>query len=252
MLKRNGRRRKDSRACRTGLPQPRGGLSGLRHGAAAMRLLFLLCAAALCAAALPAGAEPLVLGRFSAGDLEGWQLRHFEGETRYRIAAAGGVRVLEAESAAGASSLYLERSIDLAARPMLEWRWRVEAPLAVPDERARAGDDFAARVYAVAPGGGLFGLPIAICYVWSARAPVGADWPNPFTSRVRMVAVESGPAHAGAWRGYRRNLREDFRRLFGREVDELEGVAVMTDTDNSRQHARAWFGDILLRREGGG
>ena len=134
---------------------------------------------------------------------------------------------------------------------MLEWRWRIEAPVAVADERVKAGDDFAARVYVVAPGEGPFALPIAISYVWSGNAPVGADWPNPFTSKVRMVAVESGPARAGAWRSYRRNLRQDFRRLFGREVDRLEGVAVMTDSDNSRQRARAWYGDILLREEGG-
>ncbi len=208
--------------------------------------------AALLLAALPVRAEPLVLGRFSAGETEGWQVRHFEGETRYRIVDAGPGKVLEAVSDAGASSLYLERGIDLAARPVLEWRWRVEAPLRVPDERVKAGDDFAARVYVVAPGEGLFALPIAISYVWSASAPVGADWPNPFTAKVRMVAVESGPAHAGEWRSYRRNLREDFRRLFGREVGELEGVAVMTDADNSRQRARAWYGDILLRKEGGG
>ena len=216
-----------------------------------MTLRLALFAAALFAA-LPLRAEPLVLGRFSAGDTEGWQVRHFEGETRYRIVEAGGTKALEAESVAGASSLYLEREIDLAERPVLEWRWRVEAPLAVADERVKAGDDFAARVYVVAPGEGLFALPIAISYVWSGRAPVGADWPNPFTSKVRMVAVESGPAHAGAWRSYRRNLREDFRRLFGREVDRLEGIAVMTDADNSRQHARAWYGDIVLRAEGGG
>ena len=214
-------------------------------------MLRLALFIAMLAAALPVRAEPLVLGRFSSGDLEGWQVRDFEGETRYRIVEAGGVGVLEAESAAGASSLYLERDIDLAARPVLEWRWRVEAPLSVPDERVKAGDDFAARVYVVAPGEGLFALPVAISYVWSGSGPVGADWPNPFTSKVRMVAVESGPAHAGVWRSYRRNVREDFRRLFGREVDELEGVAVMTDADNSRQRARAWYGDILLRAEGG-
>ena len=207
--------------------------------------------AAVLFATLPLRAEPLVLGRFSSGDTEGWELRHFEGETRYRIVEAGGSRVLEAQSEAAASSLYLERGIDLAARPVLEWRWRVEAPLSVPDERVKAGDDFAARVYVVAPGEGMFALPIAISYVWAGRAPVGADWPNPFTSKVRMVAVESGPARAGAWRSYRRNVREDFRRLFGRDVDRLEGVAVMTDADNSGQRARAWYGDIVLRAEGG-
>ena len=213
-------------------------------------LRFALLAAVLLAA-LPLRAEPLVLGRFSASDTEGWQLRHFEGETRYRIVEDGGTRVLEAESDGAASSFYLEREIDLAARPVLEWRWRVEAPLRVPDERVRAGDDFAARVYVVAPGEGLFALPVAISYVWSGSAPVGADWPNPFTSKVRMVAVESGTAHAGEWRSHRRNVREDFRRLFSREVGELEGVAVMTDADNSRQRARAWYGDIVLREEGG-
>ncbi len=213
-------------------------------------LRFALLAAVLLAA-LPLRAEPLVLGRFSAGDTEGWQLRHFEGETRYRIVEDGGTRVLEAESDGAASSFYLEREIDLTARPVLEWRWRVEAPLRVPDERVRAGDDFAARVYVVAPGEGLFALPVAISYVWSGSAPVGADWPNPFTSKVRMVAVESGTARAGEWRSHRRNLREDFRRLFGREVDRLEGVAVMTDADNSRQRARARYGDIVLREEGG-
>ena len=250
MLKGNTAGRKDPDAGGTALPQPRDGGRGLHYGGAAMLRPALF--ALLLFAAAPALAEPLALGRFSVGDLEGWQVRHFEGETRYRIVEDEAGKALEAVSDAGASSLYLERGIDLAARPVLEWRWRVEAPLSVADERVKAGDDFAARVYVVAPGEGLFALPIAISYVWSASASVGADWPNPFTSKVRMVAVESGPAHAGEWRSYRRNLREDFRRLFGREVGELEGVAVMTDADNSRQRARAWYGDILLRAEGGG
>ncbi len=216
-----------------------------------MVLRLALAAAAILLTTAPLRAEPLTLGHFSSGDTKGWELRHFEGETRYRIVEDEGTMVLEAESEAGASSLYLEREIDLAARPMLEWRWKIEAPLAVADERVKEGDDFAARVYVVAPGEGLFGLPTAISYVWSGSAPVGADWPNPFTSKVRMVVVESGPAGAGEWRRYRRDVREDFRRLFGLEVDELEGVAVMTDSDNSRQQARAWYGDILLRAKDG-
>ena len=97
--------------------------AGLRYGGRAMTLRSLLLAAALLAA-LPLRAEPLALGRFSAGETAGWQLRHFEGETRYRIVETGGRKALEAESEAGASSFYLEREFDLAARPVLEWRWR--------------------------------------------------------------------------------------------------------------------------------
>ena len=200
-------------------------------------------------AALPALAGPQVLGRFSAGDTAGWQVREFEGETRYRIVEQDGRRVLEADSAGTASSFYLEREIELSETPVLEWRWRIEKTPGVPDERIKDGDDFAARVYVVAPGEGLFGLPIAISYVWAGNAPVGDAWPNPFTSKVMMLALDSGDGEAGAWRTHKRNVAADFLRLFGRKVDRLEGVAVMTDSDNSRGRARAWYGDIVLRPE---
>ena len=98
----------------------------------------------------------------------------------------------------------------------------------------------------VAPGEGLFGLPLSISYVWAGRAKVGEFWPNPFTSRVMMFALDSGDASAGAWRTHRRDVRADFLRLFGRKVDRLEGVAIMTDSDNSGLKARAWYGDIVV------
>ena len=204
---------------------------------------------ALSLAAPLARAEPQVPGRFSAGDIAGWKMRVFEGETRYRIVELDGRRVLEADSVSSASSFYLEREFDLAETPVLEWRWRIEKTPGVANERVKEGDDFAARVYAVAPGRGIFGLPVAICYVWAGRARAGDAWPNPFTSKVMMFALDSGDANAGAWRTHRRNVRADFRRLFGRDVDRLEGIAVMTDSDNSRRRARAWYGDIVLHPE---
>ena len=199
--------------------------------------------------AVPVRAEPLVLTWPSPDDSGDWEEEEFEGETRYRVVELDGRRVLEAESVATASSLYLEREIDLTATPVLEWRWRIEKPLSLPDERIKDGDDFAARVYAVAPGEGWFSLPIAINYVWAGEAQVGDAWPNPFTSNVMMVAVDSGDADAGTWRSHRRDVRADFLRFFGREVDELEGIAVMTDSDNSGLNARAWYGEMALHPE---
>ena len=192
-----------------------------------------------------AGAE-LMVGRFSTGDLAGWKVREFEGRTRYEIAdnPDGDGRVLAARSAGAASALYREREIDLTATPILSWRWRVESPLPVADERIRRGDDFAARVYVVSEGFGLLGLPLGITYVW-ANAPVGEAWPNPFTSRAVMVVVDSGPG--GEWRQHERDVREDFRRYHGKDVKRLDGVAVMTDTDNSGTEGRAWYGDLSFR-----
>ena len=208
-------------------------------------------AAALLAASLlavgPAAGETSV-GRFSAGDLAGWEEREFEGRTRYAIAddPDGGGRVLGATSESAASALYLERRIDLDETPILSWRWRVEAPLPIADERVKGGDDFAARVYVVSRGFGLLRRPLAITYVW-ANAPVGAAWPNPFTSRAAMVVVDSGPG--GEWRHHERNVREDFRKYHGKEVKRLDGVAVMTDTDNSGTAGRAWYGDLSFRED---
>ena len=209
-----------------------------------MRCVPIMLAAML--AVVPASAEPLPLGRFSSGDIDGWKVREFEGRTRYRIVELDGRRVLEADSVSSASSLYLEKEIDLTATPILEWSWRIEKPPGVTNERTRDGDDFAARVYVVAPGEGLFGSPFSISYVWAGQAKVGEFWPNPFTSKVTMFALDSGAGSAGVWRSHRRDVRADFLRLFGRKVDRLEGVAIMTDSDNSGLKARAWYGDIAL------
>ena len=99
------------------------------------RCVFIVFAAVLIS--LPAVADPLVLGRFSAGDIDGWQVREFEGHTRYRIVEIEGRKVLEADSDSSASSLYLEREIDLSETPVLEWSWRVEKPPGVTDERTK-------------------------------------------------------------------------------------------------------------------
>ena len=210
----------------------------LRAGAAALLAATLLASGS-------AGSETTV-GRFSAGDLAGWKEREFKGRSRYEIAhdPDGTGRVLAAASESAASALYLERRIDLAETPWLAWRWKVEAPLPIADERSKRGDDFAARVYVVSRGFGLLRRPLAITYVW-ASAPVGSSWPNPFTSRAVMVVVDSGPG--GEWRHHERNVRADFRRYHGKDVKRLDGVAVMTDTDNSDTQGRAWYGDLSFR-----
>ena len=192
-------------------------------------------------------AQEIVLGRFSAGDLTGWQPKSFEGETRYRLIKDGeGATVLEAVSKAAASGLVLERKIDLTKTPVLIWRWRIERPVDPPDELSKEGDDFAVRVYFLAPGAGWLSFPDSVVYVWASRQPEGSAWPNPYTKKAHMVAVDSGAKHAGQWRTHRRNMREDFRRYFGRDITEITHIAIMTDTDNSKLSARGWYGDIRV------
>jgi hypothetical protein len=85
-----------------------------------------------------------------------------------------------------------------------------------------------------------------LMYVWDSRAEVGSLIVNPRTDRVRKIVLDSGPEGLKRWRDHRRNLAEDFRKAFGEEPGTLVGIAVMTDGDNTRSMAQAWYGAIEL------
>ena len=82
--------------------------------------------------------------------------------------------------------------------------------------------------------------------VWSSSQPAGATWNNAFTSNARVMALRSGTKDAGRWASEKRDIRADFRQLFGEAIDAIDAVALMTDTDNSGQSATAWYGDIYF------
>ena len=198
------------------------------------------------AISLPGGAAgPLEAARFSAGSLDGWVAKQFKGETAYALRDGA----LCAESRAAGSGMYRELPVDLGATPILRWSWRLERLPASGDERSKRGDDYAARVYVVFSGGAFFWRTRAINYVWSANQPVGASWPNAFTGNAQMLAIESGAARAGDWVSEQRDVRADYRRLFGEDVARADAVAIMTDTDNGGGEAAACYGDIWFGSE---
>lgn len=213
-----------------------------------MRLAFPFLAALLFCAG-PARAETLQVGSFSSGDLSGWEVKSFKGETRYELVRDGGVTVLQASADGTASGRFRKIRVDLAKTPVLRWRWKVEAPYRGNDEDARAGDDFPVRIYVVVERGPLGLRSRALNYVWASGKPVGARWPNPFTSQAMMLAVDSGDARAGSWVSHQRNVRDDLRAAFGEDFTGIDAVAVMTDGDNGARQGRAWYGDISFSSE---
>lgn len=86
-----------------------------------------------------------------------------------------------------------------------------------------------------------------LMYVWDARAAVESVVVSRRSDRIRKIVVESGPVHVRRWRSYKRDVAADFRRAFGEEPGALIGVALMTDADNTRSQAEAWYGEVLLR-----
>ena len=190
----------------------------------------------------------------------------------FALVEDGGETVLRVRSESAAGAAAHAAHADLARRPILSWRWKVDRVVERADLAAKAGDDFAARVYVffqvpardlpladrirLAIARLLHGdeLPsTAICYVWDNRHPVGTTAWSPYTDRVRMVVVESGAGRVGRWAAERRDIAADYRAAFGASAPlaPVSGIALGNDTDQTGEAVTAWFGDVVLQ-EGGG
>lgn len=192
----------------------------------------------------------LPIGEFSRNSLAGWEHKSFKGETQYRLQTIDGVTVLSADSHAAGSGLFKEQTIDLEQTPFLNWSWRVGKRLPGLNEQSKAGDDYAARVYVVVKGGLAFWQTKAINYVWASNSQKDAVWPNAFAGEHAMMLALRGPeASLNVWQTEKRNVRDDFKRLFAEDIHNIDAVAIMTDTDNAGGDVSAIYGDIWFSKE---
>ena len=183
------------------------------------------------------------------GDIAGWEEKSFIGKTSYETYQLEERSVVRATSRASASGLFLKLRIDLDKTPFLYWTWRVDGTLGDIDERTKAGDDYSARVYVIRSDPVFLWRTRAVNYVWASARAVGETWPNAYTDRAQHVAVRSGDTQAGQWVAERRDVRADFRELFGESVRYVDAIAIMTDTDNTGGTAVAYYGDITFSSE---
>ena len=225
------------------------------------------------ALAIDAPGPGLIIGDFAAAPAgalpDGWEPLIFRGiaaQTRYAPVTDPLLgQVVMATSKASASALVRKIVVDAGAFPMLRWQWKIDNLIARSDVTRREGDDYPARIYvsfrydparasfvdrarygALKLLYGEYPPHSGLNYVWDGKAPIGTVVPNPHTSRVSMIVVESGPGHLHEWRTYERNIVDDYRRAFGTEPPPISGIAIMTDTDNTGESAKAWYGNISL------
>jgi hypothetical protein len=191
-------------------------------------------------------AETRMVGEFSATKLNGWQEKVFDGNTTYQPSESTITPSLKAISNNSASGLFREIKIDLEKTPYLNWSWKIENVLNNQQEQSKQGDDYPARVYIVFSGGLFFWQTRALNYVWSSHQPVNTHWPNAYTGNAQMIAVEGGDEHVGEWRHEKRNVMEDYKKVFGKLPKEADAIAIMTDTDNTGQRAVSYYGDLYL------
>ena len=187
-------------------------------------------------------------------------------KTEYDLVRDSTGTVVRARSDGGAAGLGTETRIDLTEYPILEWRWKVDSVVQDGNARTKEGDDYPARLYVTFDYEELgFGDKVklvalralgydeiptrALNYIWANRVERGAVLENAYTDWVMMVAVQSGAARTGEWVTERRNVLQDYREAFGGDPPPVNGVAIMTDTDNTNGTATAYYGDILFRTD---
>ena len=191
-----------------------------------------------------------VIGDFSSGQMIGWKEESFSGNTEYLIVEQMGLPVLQASSRASASGLTMKKRIDLWQYPYLNWSWMIENRLPARDHQTKEGDDYPVRIYLIIDGGLRFWNSKAINYVWSHSLSKGSAWPNAYAgNNVVMIAVRDGGDDPKRWYTEKRNVLLDLQKYVGPEVRYIDGVALMTDTDDTSSFVNSFYGDIYFTSE---
>ncbi len=177
----------------------------------------------------------------------GWQKQRWGSPTYdFTVIENEGHKVLQLKSAGDSSNISREikGKVDLTATPILEWSWKVVALPAGADSRRKETDDQAAQLYVTWPRFPEAVRSRIIGYIWDTTAPAGSVIKSQKTGTVTYVVLRSGTADLGKWVTERRNVREDFKRIYGEEPDAPSILSVGIDSDDVKGSAESYMGPI--------
>jgi hypothetical protein len=160
-----------------------------------------------------------------------------------------GHRVLHLKSKIESSAIRrdIRGRVNLKETPILEWSWKAITLPKNGDCRKKATDDQAAQLYIVWPRFPEAVRSQIIGYIWDSTAPAGSIVKSEKTSTVTYVVMRSGTAEAGKWITERRNVVEDYQKIYGAQPDNPGYISVAIDSDDTVSSAESVFGAIRFR-----
>ena len=194
-------------------------------------------------------ADELNVFDFTENELSELQVRKVRGadnKTIYSVGSNENGNFLKSVADNAASGLGKEIKIDLNRTPFINITWKVEKDLSGIKENTKKGHDFAARVFVIKKTGATPLSNRAINYVFSSNNEVGTNYPSPYTKKSIDNVLASTKNNLNEWITVKANVKEDFKRLHDLDVDELDGLAIMSDTDNSKMKSIAYFQNIYF------
>ena len=194
-------------------------------------------------------AEKVIVFNFTEEELKTLKVKKVKGETTWNLGSNENGNFIRAQSKGKGSGLGKEIQIDLLKTPFINITWKVEKDLSGITENSKKGHDYAARVFVIKKTGSTALSNRAINYVFSSNNEVGKNWPSPYTKKSIDYVLSSTKRNLNNWVTVKANVKEDFMKLHGIEVLDLSGVAIMTDTDNSKLKAISFYQNIYFSSE---
>ena len=197
----------------------------------------------------PSSAKNIVVFNFTSEELSTLKVRKVRGadnKTIYSVGSNENGNFLKADAKNAASGLGKEIKINLNETPFINITWKVQKDLPGIKENTKKGHDFAGRVFVIKKTGATPLSNRAINYVFSSNSDLGENWPSPFTKKSIDNVLSTTKKNFNEWVTVKANVKKDFKKFHNIVVDELDGVAIMTDTDNSEMTAITYYQNIFF------
>ena len=179
-------------------------------------------------------------------ELDVRKVRGADNKTEYSVGSNKNGNYLKAVADNAASGLGKKVIIDLNKTPIINITWKVEKDLEGIKENTKKGHDFAARVFAIKKTGATPLSNRAINYVFSSNNKVGENFPSPYTKKSIDNVLATTQKNLNEWVTVKANVKDDFKRFHNLDVDQLDGLAIMSDTDNSKMKAITYYQNIYF------
>ena len=193
--------------------------------------------------------ETVKVFEFTEKELSALEIRKVRGadnKTYYTVGSNENGNYLKAVADNAASGLGKEIKIDLNKTPFINITWKIEKDLRGIKENTKKGHDYAARVFAIKKTGATPLSNRAINYVFSSNSEVGENRPSPYTKKSIDNVLATTKDNLNEWVTVKANVKEDFKKFHDLDVNELDGLAIMADTDNSKMKSISYFQNIYF------
>ena len=200
----------------------------------------------------PIKADNIKIFEFTESELSKLEVRKVRGadnKTLYSIGSDENGEFLKAVADNSASGLGKKVNINLNKTPIINISWKVEKDLAGIKENTKKAHDYAARVFVIKKTGATILSNRAINYVFSSNNEIGFNAPSPYTKKSIDYVLSTTKDSLNEWITVKSNVKEDFKKFHNLDVDQLDGLAIMSDTDNSKMKSIAYFQNIYFSTE---